>query len=249
MRRRPGISGLQGAAAARDQYRSLGDNVAKVRQDLMKEQLSTFRHQLEDFASKHKSDITKNPAFRAQFHNMCANCGVDPLASNKGFWAELLGIGDFYYELGVQIVDICLATRPRNGGLIDLEELRSLLAKRRRAVSITEDDCLRAIGKLKKLGGGYEVFSVGRRKLVRSVPMELNRDHNLILEIAQPRGYVTVEEVERELSWRSGRAIDALENLLKEGLAMVDDGAPDGKRHYWFPCVGPSAPVESEAEL
>lgn len=31
---------------------------------------------------------------------MCAKCGVDPLASNKGFWAELLGIGDFYYELG-----------------------------------------------------------------------------------------------------------------------------------------------------
>jgi len=32
---------------------------------------------------------------------MCANIGVDPLASNKGFWAELLGIGDFYYELGM----------------------------------------------------------------------------------------------------------------------------------------------------
>lgn len=111
MRRRPGISGLQGAAAARDQYRSLGDNVAKVRTDLMKEQLATFRRQLEEFASKHKNDITKNPAFRAQFHTMCAKCGVDPLASNKGFWAELLGIGDFYYELGVQIVDICLATR------------------------------------------------------------------------------------------------------------------------------------------
>lgn len=31
---------------------------------------------------------------------MCAKVGVDPLASNKGFWAELLGIGDFYYELG-----------------------------------------------------------------------------------------------------------------------------------------------------
>jgi len=24
---------------------------------------------------------------------------VDPLASNKGFWAEVLGIGDFYYEV------------------------------------------------------------------------------------------------------------------------------------------------------
>jgi ESCRT-II complex subunit VPS22 len=47
-----------------------------------------------------QNDIKKSPAFRAQFHSMCAKCGVDPLASNKGFWAELLGIGDFYYELG-----------------------------------------------------------------------------------------------------------------------------------------------------
>ena len=26
--------------------------------------------------------------------------GVDPLASNKGFWNDLLGVGDYYYELG-----------------------------------------------------------------------------------------------------------------------------------------------------
>jgi len=243
MRRRPGISGLQTAAAARDQYRSLGENVAKIRTDLMKEQLATFRNQLEEFARKHKNDIKKSPAFRAQFHSMCAKCGVDPLASNKGFWAELLGIGDFYYELGVQIVDICLATRPHNGGLLDLEELRGLLAKRRRASRepITEDDCLRAVSKLKSLGGGFEVFTVGHRKLVRSVPTELNRDHNLILELAQVHGYVTVQEVENELTWKAGRALDALENLMREGLAMVDDGHPDGKRRYWFPCVGSAA--------
>lgn len=48
-----------------------------------------------------QNDIRKNPIFRSQFHEMCAKVGVDPLASNKGFWAELLGIGDFYYELGV----------------------------------------------------------------------------------------------------------------------------------------------------
>ncbi|XP_022004820.1 vacuolar protein sorting-associated protein 22 homolog 1-like [Helianthus annuus] len=104
MRRRPGIGGLQTAAAARDQYRLLGENVAKLRTDLMKEQLSTFRSQLEDFARKYKNDIKKNPIFRSQFHEMCAKVGVDPLASNKGFWAELLGIGDFYYELGNDLV-------------------------------------------------------------------------------------------------------------------------------------------------
>jgi len=45
MRRRPGISGLQNAAAALDKYRELGENVATIRKDLMKEQLATFRAQ------------------------------------------------------------------------------------------------------------------------------------------------------------------------------------------------------------
>jgi ESCRT-II complex subunit VPS22 len=42
-------------------------------------------------------------------------------------WSELLGLGDFYYELGVQIVEACLATRPYNGGLIPLDELTALV--------------------------------------------------------------------------------------------------------------------------
>ena len=54
-------------------------------------------------ACARRADITRDPAFRAQFHAMCTAAGVDPLASNKGFWAEMLGFGDFYYELGVQI--------------------------------------------------------------------------------------------------------------------------------------------------
>ena len=28
----------------------------------------------------------------------------------------MLGVGDFYYELGVQIIEVCLATSHRNGG-------------------------------------------------------------------------------------------------------------------------------------
>lgn len=71
-----------------------------------------------------RNDIRQDPVFRAQFHTMCANIGVDPLASNKGMWAQLLGFGDFYYELGVQIVEACLATRAYNGGFMELGALR-----------------------------------------------------------------------------------------------------------------------------
>ena len=38
------------------------------------------------------------------------------ISAGKGFWAEMLGVGDFYYELGVQIIEVCLATSHRNGG-------------------------------------------------------------------------------------------------------------------------------------
>jgi predicted phage-related endonuclease len=37
-----------------DKFRLVGENVAKVRTDVMQEQLATFRSQLEEFARKHK---------------------------------------------------------------------------------------------------------------------------------------------------------------------------------------------------
>lgn len=40
-----------------------------------------------------------------------------PSPAGKGFWSEMLGVGDFYYELGVQIIEVCLALKHRNGGV------------------------------------------------------------------------------------------------------------------------------------
>jgi hypothetical protein len=52
-------------------------------------------------------------------------------SANKGFWAEILGVGNFYFELGVQILDVCLQTRAQNGGLISFAELMEALTARR----------------------------------------------------------------------------------------------------------------------
>ena len=35
------------------------------------------------------------------------------------------------------------------------------------------------------LGSGFEVISVGRKKLVRSVPTELNKDHFIVGEMGE----------------------------------------------------------------
>ena len=41
------------------------------------------------------------------------------------------------------------------------------------------------LGGFQALGSGFEVFSVGKEKLVHSVPTGLNKDHNEIMEMAQ----------------------------------------------------------------
>ncbi|KAK9916099.1 hypothetical protein WJX75_008566 [Coccomyxa subellipsoidea] len=246
MRRRPGIQGLQRTVQARDQYKELGKNVAETKLEQMRAQMASFKEHLEEFALKHREDIRKDPVFRAQFHTMCANIGVDPLASNKGVWAQVLGFGDFYYELGVQIVEACLASRSLNGGLMDMQSLMRYVATRRgsKADPVTEDDVLRAIDKLQVLGGGFGVVRVGDRRLVRSVPGELNTDKNQALLLAQGRGHISKRQLTEAYHWEEPRVVETLWSLLKEGIAMADDQGPDGQRLYWFPCLESSGSVQ-----
>ena len=98
-------------------------------------QMESFKTNLQEFATKYKNQIRKDAVFRGHFQSMCQSIGVDPLASNKGFWADLLGIGEYYYELGIHIAEISMATRDRNGGLLPLNELIELLNKIRKDVS------------------------------------------------------------------------------------------------------------------
>ena len=70
-----------------------------------------------------KKMIRADAAFRQKFAQMCAAIGVDPLASKKGFWSEMLGVGDFYFELGVQVITVSIATRELNGGLLTVDDL------------------------------------------------------------------------------------------------------------------------------
>ncbi|XP_039769449.1 vacuolar-sorting protein SNF8 isoform X5 [Ornithorhynchus anatinus] len=204
----------------------------------MSKQLDTFKTNLEEFASKHKQEIRKNPRFRVQFQDMCATIGVDPLASGKGFWSEMLGVGDFYYELGVQIIEVCLALRHRNGGLITLEELQQQVLKGRGklAQDVSQDDLIRAIKKLKALGTGFSIIPVGGTYLVQSVPAELSMDHTVVLQLAEKRGCVTVGEIRTCLKWETQRAQQVLDHLLKEGLAWLDLQGP-GEAQYWLPAL------------
>ncbi|EIE82682.1 hypothetical protein RO3G_07387 [Rhizopus delemar RA 99-880] len=147
--------------------------------------METFKANLQEFAQKHP---------------------------NKGFWADLLGVGDFYYELGIQIIEACITSRSSDGGLTELAEIMRRIKTMRgmdTKQQITEDDMIRAIKTLKPLSGGYQVLQIGDKKLVRSIPKELDKDQTTLLLLAQKEGYVTFDMVYRELGWNKERIVAA----------------------------------------
>ena len=181
--------------------------------------MSLFKSKLEEFANKHKRSIREDPIFRAQFQRMCSKIGVDPLASNKGVWAKL-GVSQFYTELSIQIVDVCLSTRELNGGLISMDDLIKCInvMKGSNAVELSEDDIERAVSKLAVLKGGFKVLSSGSQKHVLSVPVELNQDNSEILKLVKDQGgWVTPNFIANELQWEQLRIMKALEDLQRQG--------------------------------
>ncbi|KAL3266934.1 hypothetical protein HHI36_011084 [Cryptolaemus montrouzieri] len=242
MRRGVGLGAIQKHKLEQAKYTNIGNEIQENQIEQMTKQLDVFRVHLEDFASKHKNEIKKNGEFRRQFQEMCATIGVDPLSSGKGFWS-VLGIGDFYYELAVQIVEVCLATNSKNGGLISLDELRSKLIKARgqskQHQEISKDDLLRAAQKLKIFGSGFSVVPVGNGQyMVHSVPGELSMDHGAILQLLSTKNLCSISTniLCDELNWREDRAKQALEQMLDQGLSWIDLQGDDCPV-YFFPSL------------
>lgn len=239
MRRGVGISGLQRKVKTKEAYGVVGASAESRNREHLKALVSAFREHLEHFAEQHRDTIRANGQFRAKFMRMCLHMGVDPLRSQKGFWAQLLGISDFYYEIGIQVIECCMQRRSY-GGLVDIECVHSYVRRRRGLEAQSEDakvgdssssamssnvsiyDIIRSISKLKVLGNGFAIVNIGSRNFVRSLPRELATDENEILEMASSSGYVSEHDVVSKHNWSKTRFDECMKILLDEGLAMVD---------------------------
>lgn len=152
---------------------------------------------------------------------------IDPLASSKGFWADLLGVGDFYYELSILIVQICIQTRSSNGGLISIpvlhKKVKSLKHSKRNVAAVSVEDVYRSIEKLTVLGSGYKIIKFdGKDGYLLSVPTEFNKDHEELMSVAQLEGYVSSDNIMTRLHWRLERFQVTINNLLKDGIVWID---------------------------
>lgn len=145
-------------------------------------------------------------------------------------------MNDFYFNLGVLIVEECRSTRAENGGLISVSDLRARIQTGRSiggGMTVSEDDIKRAVDSLAPLGSCFTMLTIGHRSLIRSVPKELNVDQSTVLEAIQVLGYVTVSMLQVNLGWERPRAVAVVEDLMVDSLVWVDCQA--GENEYWSP--------------
>ncbi|KAJ4341718.1 ESCRT II complex subunit Dot2 [Ascochyta clinopodiicola] len=256
-RRTPGLSSLSSNRLQSHHYTTHGATLRTRNAQSLETQLSVFQSLVHNFAITHSKDIRANPAFRAEFARMCTALNIDFLASSyhkdskpggsktgksaaggESIWASLLGgsVHDFYFNLGVTIVDICRSTRAENGGLISLSDLKTHISRGRAigsAMSVSDDDITQAVKALEPLGGSFGIVKIGHRSLIRSVPRELNGDQSTVLEVVQVLGYVTVSMLQLNLGWGRPRAVAVVEDLMADSLVWVDWQA--GENEYWSP--------------
>lgn len=228
--------------------------------------LEQLEIKLTQFAEQHQNEIKNDPIFRHRFLQMCAPLGVDVLSTAKseksnifqtifgGGTGNTQSMSDFYYELAVKCAEVCLATQDRNGGIMSIEEIQSILQQRKtkygtRAASqstmnVSTSDIQIAIDKLGSLGGGFRTVQVGENIMAVSVPTELDNDHMQILTIAQGSDYayddapnvgLTMDQIIARTNWSESRATRAMDLLLQEGMAWID--IYKGVTYYWFTSI------------
>ena len=251
-RRGVGLGAFQNRTNLSSSYASHGAALRSTHLSSLQTQLSVFQSLLHTFAVQHGDKIKKEPQFRAEFARMCNVIGVNPLAgsnlkesnkrSGKGgkgsWWSQILGedVGDFYFGLGVRVVEICRESRGENGGLLAVEEVKGRVRTGRAiggGMEVSDDDIQRAVKSLEPLGSGFSIITVGNKNMIRSIPKELNTDQSTVLEAIQVLGYVTVSMLEDNLLWESARAETVINDLLADSLVWVDAKAQE--REYWSP--------------
>jgi ESCRT-II complex subunit VPS22 len=204
-----------------------------------KMQLEQFQTILRRFAKKHKGKIYKDPEFRDSFIRMCDELDVDPLQSRGGFFAKALGVGDFYHELSVKIIDACDPLKRKHGPLIPLGEVI-------RAVALTygsnppriqPSDIARALKNLKDIGYGYEIVVHGGIGFVKTVAFGLEQDSRELLEKAKDTRYF---QFSRNVGMNEARFRHAATALMNEGLVWIDRGNGSEYPFYWVVAYFPA---------
>lgn len=272
--RRRGVGVGRNAGA---KYRKKADEMKAVSYQSAIDTIGKLETKLSKFSLQNQEEIQRDPALRQQFLQMCGLLGIDPLLSSKKttFWGKIFqktsssssSFNDFYYELAMKVAEVCLASRPRNGGIISTSEVQSILytrylkQQRQRkqqpqtntkdmrkgspSFNYSEEDIGIAIAKLNALGSGFRTIEIGtassssakKTTMIISVPTELNNDHMELLSLA--KSIYTQGITLENIEEATGWNNERTQHALQTLLqnGMAWLDIYKNEKYYWFPSI------------
>ena len=222
MRGRGGLRGVSNQLKMNQNMKKKGEEMELKQIHDMTNQLAMFSNNLEEFGSKYRNEIRLNPEFREQFYMMCTDIGVDPLAS-KSLWNKTLNLSEFYYELAIQIITVSIALREKLGALLELNELKQILANHRKKDDISIMDIEKAISSVSELKCGFQIVKLSNSKrAVMTIPMQMSNETNIILELAnQYNGCISYKHYKDKGDYEFFENV--MNSFITKGIVWIDD--------------------------
>ncbi|KAH0794116.1 Vacuolar-sorting protein SNF8 [Histomonas meleagridis] len=227
-----GLQAIMNQQKEQEAKERMGQELREKQLNAAKTQMATFQKKLEEFARKYKKQIKTDPDMRRDFNTMCLQIGVDPLQSKNGFWSKILGVGDFYHELSIKVIDVCSALKKNAaGGMIPLDDVLTRVKKTygSKSPKISKDDIEQSLKNLRSIGEGYSVVKIGKQYFIKIVSFDLDNDSSAVLELAKDTGYFVDQG---NLGWDQERFQKAVRALLQEGFIWTDEVEGQPKRYY-----------------
>ena len=214
------------------------ERVTKLKECVIKVQSS-----LKSIVMNQKKQLEKDEEYQKRFYKLCNDIGVDPFTQKKGFLSGLLNknLDEFYKQLGMRVLGVCLDTRYENGGLIKLSEIKERLNSNSdgtKAGHVQSADIRMAVEKLSVLSSSLCIVHIedeegGEVEYIKSADMELSGDSLKILAKANRRkGKLQVADMGHDTNGKWKKELDL---FVDQGIAWID--VHEGLTTYYFPTI------------
>ena len=140
-------------------------------------------------------------------------------------------------KLGMLAYQRVLMSKEETGGIIPLSEVFELVNTGILKGNVQIKDVEKALKILKKTRVIDDLTELDSGIIMaRFFPIEFTGDETKVIELANEKGLLTLEDVCVKLSWSQDRALRALESLEKSGIAKFRDNIVTGTQ-WFFPSI------------
>ncbi|ORM40519.1 Vacuolar-sorting protein SNF8 [Babesia sp. Xinjiang] len=234
MRRGVGASRILNAKNEQEKWEAFSDSFTREKLETYKRIIEDFKVDLYAFIAKYKEVINADPSFRIEFLEICDLLGVDPLSSSSSALSRTLGLTNYYVEITVRLLEVCIQTRALNGGFCEMDELLAAFPPN---LNVTKRDIIRCIEQCPIFGkNSIRILCVRDKTLIVTAPMLLGAEHRECLDfVATVKGGISMVNLSVNLGWTEQRTQSILNQFIERQIVWVDQ--TDDEMYYWFPCL------------